>query len=426
MKRIIALLAALTLLIGAGAAQQQQTEGLVNTVIVTSVNNTPDTLIATGPARKLGIPILHTTENSLPEPTRNSLQMLQPENIVILGGPQAINPELESELGNYSNSTTRLWGTTATETSIKTSEYYWPEGSRRAAIIHTSEGNPQQLSKFASLIQELEAGKPVLISEGENISASVLGEIQRLNAEQVTIYGATEQQVNTSQLTNLTNQVEVRQGTAEEINQIKNRQASAIVNNIGVNDTLVLAAGQENGQIAAIPYLMDMYVFGIPDEAQIDTAVGLVSQVQTDQLWVTGGPELVNDVTTVVEDVTGKELRVIEGTQLEIINRIIQRRLSSVVVAQEALYQPWMDHVQNSTQLQISTETQMEEARNIVDQNAPQQAQQKLQQAEQSYQQNNWFEARKLALQATSQTRIQNYMQQTGSPGNQTGNGILS
>lgn len=433
MKRTIALLAALIMLTSIATAQQQQEEGLVNTVIVTSANSTQDSLIATGPAKKLGIPILHTESNTVPEPTQNSLDLLQPSNIVMVGGPEVMTPELESELNNYStNSTTRIWGITASGTSVETSKYYWPEGSDEVTVIHVNEG--QQTDQLLRLVEEVEAGNPILFSEGENISGSVLGEIDRLGPEQVTVYTNQQQNLNTSPIENLGAQVEVRQDMDQLASMLKQNQAQQIADNIGPNDTLVLAAGQETGQIVTLPYLTDMYVFGVPNEADIDTATALVQQVETTDIWVTGGPELVNDVVTIVEDSTGKNVRVLEGDPMEITDQVVQRRLSSILTIQELLYGNWEQELQNSTQLQISAERQLEQTRNILSSDADQQLQSQLQQAEQAYEEGNYFEARKLALQTASQARIANYTgtlppiignQADSETQNQTGNGIL-
>lgn len=408
MKRTIVLLAALALLVGMGTAQQHQGEGLVNTVIITSVDSTQDSLVASGPAKKLGIPILHTESDAIPESTRNSLEMLQPSNIVVIGGPEVIPTQIETELSNYTNSTTRIWGVTATGTSVETSQYYWPEGSSQASIVHTTDG--EQAEQLLRIVQEVEAGNPILISNGENISADVLGEIDRLGAEQVTIYTTQQEDFNTAQFEDIgVEQLEIMQEADELAATLKQEQADRIANEIGPNDTLVLAAGQETGQIVTLPYLTDMYVFGIPNEAQIDTAVQLVQQVETTDIWVTGGPELVNDVQTIVEDSTDKELRVLEGTPIEIIDQIIQRRMSSIVTIQENRYGTWIDDIRNSTRLQVSANMQLEETRNILGQNPPAELQNQLQQAEQAYRQGEYLEARKLAVQTASQARIAGY-----------------
>jgi len=430
MKRTIALLAALIMLMGMATAQQQQEEGLVNTVIVTSAESTQDSLVATGPAKKLGIPILHVENDSVPEPTKNSLELLQPSNIVMVGGPEVMSSELESELGSYAtNSTTRIWGMSATGTSVETSEYYWPEGSNQTAIIHTSNG--QESDQLLRLVEEIEAGNPILLSDGENISASVLGELDRLNSEQVTVYTNQQENLNTTPIENLgIEQVEVRQDIENISTELKRNQAQQIANNIGPNDTLVLAAGQETGQIVTLPYLTDLYVFGVPNEANIDTATALVQQVETDEIWVTGGPELVNDVVTIVEDSTDKELRVLEGEPIEIIDQVIQRRLSSILSIQENLYGSWEEDLQSSTELQISAERQIEETRNLLGSDAAERLQSQLEQAELAYNRGNYFEARKLAVQTASQARIADYTGELppaagNQSQNQTENGIL-
>jgi hypothetical protein len=423
MKRTIVLLTAILLLAGISTAQQQQSDGLLNTVIVTSANSTQDSLVATGPAKKLGVPIVHTHNNTVPISTKNSLNTLQPSNIVIVGGPEAVSSELESELAEYAtSSTTRLWDMSSSGTSVATSEYYWPEGSNEVGIVHTSNG--EQTEQLLRLVEETENEKPILISEGDNISASILGEIDRLRAQQATIY-TDHQQLDTSRIENLGVQTEVRQNTDSISADLKQNQVQQIANDIGSNDTLILAAGQETGDIVTLPYLTELYVFGIPDETQIGTAVGLVQQVETTDILVTGGPELVNDVQTIVESSTGKQISVLEGTPIEIIDQIIQTRLSSILSTQQQLYSSWEQELQSSTQLQISAERQIEETRNILGSDADPELQSLLEQAQQAYEQQDYFEARRLALQASSQARIASYIGELPSAENQNETGIL-
>jgi len=173
---------------------------------------------------------------------------------------------------------------------------------------------------------------------------------------------------------------------------LKQNQVQQIANDIGSNDTLILAAGQETGDIVTLPYLTELYVFGIPDETQIGTAVGLVQQVETTDILVTGGPELVNDVQTIVESSTGKQISVLEGTPIEIIDQIIQTRLSSILSTQQQLYSSWEQELQSSTQLQISAERQIEETRNILGSDADPELQSLLEQAQQAYEQQDYFE----------------------------------
>lgn len=212
MKRFIVLLAALTLLLGAGVAQQQnQTQQQqANTTIVVSNNSTSDTLIALGPAAELGTPVLQV-EDSLSEDAITGLEQLQPENVVIIGGPEAVSQEIESELGDYADSIERLGGETAAETSVRVSEQYWPEGSDQATVVHANWGQTDAQNQLLSMIQqELETGQPILISEGDNVSETVVEDVGRLEVEQVTFY-TTDPEIETSTLEDMAEQFEVRQ-----------------------------------------------------------------------------------------------------------------------------------------------------------------------------------------------------------------------
>lgn len=102
----------LTLTIGTAAGQQMQqqpqqtqNQSTMDTVIVASAASSQDTVAASGPSQKLGIPILHVQEDSVPEATQSALETLQPGEIMLIGGPEAISQQAETELENYANTT---------------------------------------------------------------------------------------------------------------------------------------------------------------------------------------------------------------------------------------------------------------------------------------------------------------------------------
>lgn len=407
MKRAVLLLAVVVLLSSTALAQQegQRQDALTDAVIVASTPE--DTLIASGVSEKLGIPVLPVERNNISEPMQETLNLLQPSNIVIMGGPDVIAPEMESELANYTNSTTRLWGENAQETSVKVAEYFWPEGAQQVTIVHRQQQSPRDVALLA-LIEEVETGKPVLFSGGENLSAEVLGEVDRLGTTQATVYSLTQQPINQEPLRQLgVEQINVQQAPRERLMAQIEEQRTAMLEQDLEGGTLIISTRTMTDQLVLTPYLENTGVFTVTDESQIDQAIRLVQQANPQNIWATGNPELVNDIATLIEDQTGREVTELEGQQQEVLNRIIQRRISDIINIQEERYSQWQQQINDTPELQVQANREIQQARILIGPGAPSQAQQDLEQAEQAYQRGDYFEARKLAIQASSQARIQ-------------------
>ncbi len=107
------------------------------------------------------------------------------------------------------------------------------------------------------------------------------------------------------------------------------------------------------------------------------------------------------------------DIETIEGEPLEVTEQIIRRELSGIIQTQESLYSSWKEDLQDSTALEVSANTQLQEARNLIDAQSPPETQNTLEQAEQAYEEGDYMEARKLAIQASSQARMETGEQTT-------------
>lgn len=98
----------------------------VNTVVVTTGNDFPDSLSAAPLAAKLGGPLLMTTPTKLSEDTRAEIQRLKPTTIIVIGGKGAVSNGVEASLRALLPSggkIERLGGADRYETSVKIAEY---------------------------------------------------------------------------------------------------------------------------------------------------------------------------------------------------------------------------------------------------------------------------------------------------------------
>jgi putative cell wall-binding protein len=89
---------------------------------------------------------------------RAELERLNPERIVVLGGPAAVSHEILAQLAQYSPRVDRVAGNDryATAAAIATSEFAKVNGSVAAAVIATGQNFPDAIAAGA-------AGFPVLL-----------------------------------------------------------------------------------------------------------------------------------------------------------------------------------------------------------------------------------------------------------------------
>lgn len=88
-------------------------------VVIISTREPPvDSMAAVAYAKSIDAPILLTEQDDVPEDTINAVRQLNPEKIVIIGGPVAVSKGVESEFKKIAP-TERIWGQTRYETAVE-------------------------------------------------------------------------------------------------------------------------------------------------------------------------------------------------------------------------------------------------------------------------------------------------------------------
>lgn len=152
--------------------------------------NFPDALtgasVAAGTAHSG--PLLLVTSVSIPPSVSAELQRLRPGRIVVLGGTDAINASVMSQLSSYtSGSVTRLSGDDRYITSAKVSQANFSPGVA-AAYVAVGTNFPDALSgaPVAGI-----ANAPVLLTQSTAIPQSITAELSRLKPKKIVILGGT-------------------------------------------------------------------------------------------------------------------------------------------------------------------------------------------------------------------------------------------
>lgn len=147
-----------------------------------------DALTASAAAGDRAVPLLLATRDSLPDATRSALDELAVDEVVVVGGEDAIGASVEDELGRYAANVGRLEGPERFSTAVAVSQH---RHSREAtdAYVATGEDFPDVLAAAPAAISE---GTPLLLTARTSLPDVTAGELDRLGVERVRIAGGSQ------------------------------------------------------------------------------------------------------------------------------------------------------------------------------------------------------------------------------------------
>jgi putative cell wall-binding protein len=145
----------------------------------------PDAL-AGGPRAALeGGPVLLTSPDALPVPTREALLAAAPARIVILGGTDSVTQGVAAELAAYTQGTvTRHDGTDRYDVAALIAGQYTPPAP--VVFIATGEKFPDALSAGPAAARW---GGPIMLTQFGELPARTVQELERLNPARIVILG---------------------------------------------------------------------------------------------------------------------------------------------------------------------------------------------------------------------------------------------
>ncbi len=161
--------------------------GPVPVVYLTTGHNFPDALAAGPLAAKDGGPILLLNHATVPHETHLELARLQPEKIVVLGGPIAVAESVVQELRNIGIAPVeRLAGDSRYDTAVMMSKRLFPTGSANTVYIATGTNFPDSLVASAIAARD---GQPILLTARDQLPTVTRDELQRLAPSRVVVLG---------------------------------------------------------------------------------------------------------------------------------------------------------------------------------------------------------------------------------------------
>ncbi|WP_144721101.1 choice-of-anchor G family protein [Agrococcus jejuensis] len=153
-------------------------------VYLASGENFPDALSAAPAAAQESAPLLLTQRDALPSAVAQELDRLDPDVVVVVGGPAAISESVASAAGQYAGQLVRAGGANRYETSVLITDRAF--GSADEAFIASGANFPDALTAGAAAGA---AGSPLLLTYGSTPSAQLLSQLDDLGVEGVRIAG---------------------------------------------------------------------------------------------------------------------------------------------------------------------------------------------------------------------------------------------
>lgn len=153
-------------------------------VVVASGENFPDALSASPLAGRYNAPLLLTKKDYLPSEVAAEIRRLNPDKIVVVGGPSAVSSRTVTSLKKYAT-VSRAAGSTRYGTSAKVAAVWSPTDE---VFVARGSTFPDALSMAAVSVDHK---SPMLLSGKDSLSKDVLAQLKRLKPKRVNIAGGT-------------------------------------------------------------------------------------------------------------------------------------------------------------------------------------------------------------------------------------------
>jgi putative cell wall-binding protein len=150
-------------------------KGPATTVLLARDDDFADTLTSGSVQGALKAPLLLTNRQKLSPETATELKRLGAKHVIIMGGPQAVSPGVESEVKALRLTTERVGGATPVETAVAVAAKFFPNASTAVVAPTSSQGSQASSQAFADSLaaSSFAAQKniPILLTETAKLSA---------------------------------------------------------------------------------------------------------------------------------------------------------------------------------------------------------------------------------------------------------------
>jgi 5'-nucleotidase len=154
-------------------------------VYIASGADFPDALAGGAVATRDGVPVLLTRPNALPSAVAGALGYLNPTDVVILGGPTAVNARVEAEIKEIVPNVSRIYGADRYATAAKLAQMF-PKDAQ--TYLASGVDFPDALTG-AALAGTL--NRPLLLTRPGSLAGPTLAGLNHISPQGVTILGGT-------------------------------------------------------------------------------------------------------------------------------------------------------------------------------------------------------------------------------------------
>ncbi|MFP4045811.1 MAG: cell wall-binding repeat-containing protein [Candidatus Aenigmatarchaeota archaeon] len=381
----------------------------VDRVIVASEENYPDAIISAAVSQKLGIPVLITEKDEIPDEVSEALKEYNPTEVTVIGGPAVISEEVISQLESDYN-VTRLWGMSRYGTAEEVANHFWPEGADSAILVENQ--LDEERGNTMGSARNLADGNPVFpIPKGE-IPAGVLNQLEELEVEKVKIVATEINENMTSDLEsiNVSLEEQIVEGNEE---RLEKRMRNRTMQGLRSNQTLVVAAVANFGHVISAPNLPNSASFLVSSEEEIQDAVTAINERNITEVRVVGKPDLAEMITETLREETDADVDQISGPSdraPQAAAQMTRQNRGRFQKEFEDKHTGWQERIrEREEEMQEKANRSINKARGMFTDFDGTEADERLEEAKKVYQQGDYIEARRLAQEARSQARSQKW-----------------
>jgi len=309
----------------------------LDALILATTINYPDAIVAEAAGTKMGVPVLLTPSDALPEDVAAFIAEERPEKIIILGGTYVISPAIEESLIADGFDVIRLWGMTRFGTAAELATYSWDAGVNEAVVVYDRiEGAEGDEHAQLVMAKSLAAARvvPILLTSNEELSTATKDALEVLGVQKVTLVGTQFADGVLTVLNDLGVHIEVVTGeTVEEVNEKLQEEVVEELQKSQPDEELtrlvVVAAGTDyRASITLTTSTEATASMVLLNEGQIPNVVSFIEKHGIKEVTVIGIPELTSKVVGALLLIEGLEVSALSTKDIEkgVVDRLKERK----------------------------------------------------------------------------------------------------
>ncbi|RLG71309.1 MAG: hypothetical protein DRO11_04770, partial [Methanobacteriota archaeon] len=137
-------------------------------------------------------PIVLVEPGKIPEESKRFLDSIRTRKAVIIGGPKAVSPAVESQLAARGFMVERVWSEDRFGTAQQVALKYWPQGSETAVLVPAPFDNTTIAEVLVAVPLAHHLKSPLLLLDRDRIPDETVNALEALNVKKVILVGTTD------------------------------------------------------------------------------------------------------------------------------------------------------------------------------------------------------------------------------------------